>query len=246
MGKANSRRPSPALLVAVIALVAALAGSAVALPGKNKVDKNDIKKGAVTKKAIKKGAVTKKALKSGAVTEGKLADAAVTAAKIAPHEAAHLVGAPGEPAFGTGGDGDCAWRNAGAAEGVSGLAPVGFYKDQLGQVHLQGIAVGEDATGGDANCALSSTQIDDGVVFTLPAGYTPAFLQFIATAGGPAALIVPATGATFEGISLPAGSVLALESTALLEGISFEPAGSAPLKGKPARIELQALPRLAR
>ena len=35
-------RPSPALLVAVIALVAALAGSAVALPGKNKIDTNDI------------------------------------------------------------------------------------------------------------------------------------------------------------------------------------------------------------
>jgi hypothetical protein len=39
-----SHRPSPALIVALIALVAALAGSAVALPGKNKVDKNDIKK----------------------------------------------------------------------------------------------------------------------------------------------------------------------------------------------------------
>ena len=54
----EGRRPSPALLVAVIALVAALAGSAAALPGKNNVDKNDIKKNAVKKKAIAKNAVT--------------------------------------------------------------------------------------------------------------------------------------------------------------------------------------------
>ena len=246
MGRTKARRPSPALLVAVIALVAALAGSAVALPGKNQVDKNDIKKGAVTKKALKKGAVTKKAIKAGAVTEAKLGDGAVTAAKIGPHEAVHVVGAPGEPPFGTGGDGDCVWRNPGAGEGVSGLSPVGFYKDQLGQVHLQGIAVGEDATGGDATCALSPTQIDDGVVFTLPAGYTPAALQFFADGGGGGTLIVPASGGTFEGISPPAGSVVALEGTALLEGISFDPAASAPLKAKPARIDLQALRGLVR
>jgi hypothetical protein len=40
----SSRRPSPARLVAAIALVAALGGSAVALPGKNNVDKNDLQK----------------------------------------------------------------------------------------------------------------------------------------------------------------------------------------------------------
>lgn len=64
----ESRRVSPALLVAVIALVAALAGSAVALPGKNQVDKNDLKKGSVTKKALKKNAVTSKAIKNNGVT----------------------------------------------------------------------------------------------------------------------------------------------------------------------------------
>jgi hypothetical protein len=37
------RRPSPALVVAVIALVASLGGAAVALPGRNSVTSNDIK-----------------------------------------------------------------------------------------------------------------------------------------------------------------------------------------------------------
>ena len=39
----RARRPSPALIVAVIALVASLGGAAVALPGRNSVTSNDIK-----------------------------------------------------------------------------------------------------------------------------------------------------------------------------------------------------------
>jgi hypothetical protein len=45
------------MMVAFAALLAALGGSAVALPGKNKVDKNDIKKNAIGAKQIKTGAV---------------------------------------------------------------------------------------------------------------------------------------------------------------------------------------------
>ncbi len=52
-----SRLPSPAMLVAVIALVAALAGSAVALPGSNSVKSNDIKRDAVEGTDIASGAV---------------------------------------------------------------------------------------------------------------------------------------------------------------------------------------------
>jgi hypothetical protein len=78
------RRPSPALIVAVVALFAALAGGAIALPGAGTVDRNDLKRGAVTKKALKRGAVSKKALRGGAVIEPALADAAVTAPKLAP------------------------------------------------------------------------------------------------------------------------------------------------------------------
>src|SRR6476469_6885071 len=58
MSKSIRRLPSPALVVALVALVAALAGSAVALPGKNKVDKNDIRKAAVAGKQVKNDSVT--------------------------------------------------------------------------------------------------------------------------------------------------------------------------------------------
>ena len=53
----SNRLPSPAMLVAVIALVAALAGSALALPGSNSVKSNDIKRDAVKGTDIATGAV---------------------------------------------------------------------------------------------------------------------------------------------------------------------------------------------
>lgn len=53
----RKKLPSPALLVAMIALVAALAGSAIALPGSNSVKSNDIKRDAVKGSDIATGAV---------------------------------------------------------------------------------------------------------------------------------------------------------------------------------------------
>ena len=50
-------RPSPALVVAMVALIAAVSGTALALPGKNSVKSNDIAKGAVKGKDIKNEAV---------------------------------------------------------------------------------------------------------------------------------------------------------------------------------------------
>jgi hypothetical protein len=52
------RRPSPAMVVAVIALFAALTGSAVALRGHNKVKSDDIKNGQVKTQDLHKRAVT--------------------------------------------------------------------------------------------------------------------------------------------------------------------------------------------
>ncbi len=59
------------MIVAIVALVAALTGSAVALQGKNSVKSNDIAPGAVKGKDIAKKAVKSKALADGAVTAPK-------------------------------------------------------------------------------------------------------------------------------------------------------------------------------
>ena len=52
----HARRPSPATLIALVALVAALAGTANALPGSHQIDKDDLKGGSVSGAAIQQGA----------------------------------------------------------------------------------------------------------------------------------------------------------------------------------------------
>lgn len=90
------RRPSPALIVAVVALVAALAGSAVALPGKNTVKSNDIKKNAVRSSDVKNDSLKGKDIKEstlGKVPSAGTADAAGVAANLAGlHRIAQFVG----------------------------------------------------------------------------------------------------------------------------------------------------------
>lgn len=93
MSSIRKLRPSPALFVALAALVMAMSGAAVALPGKNSVQKNDIENGAVTSKKIAKGAVGSaqikgksikgNRIKDGGIKEKQLADNAVGAKKIA-------------------------------------------------------------------------------------------------------------------------------------------------------------------
>jgi hypothetical protein len=78
----SRHRPTPAMLVAIIALVLAASGAAVGLPGRGSIDRNDLRKGAVTKRAIKKGAVATGKIAGKAVTTGKIAGGAVTRGKI--------------------------------------------------------------------------------------------------------------------------------------------------------------------
>jgi len=73
------RRPSPALVVSIIALFVALGGTAWAT---HKIDSKEIKAGAVTAAKIKNGAVTKAKLANGAVSSAKIAPNSVTGKQI--------------------------------------------------------------------------------------------------------------------------------------------------------------------
>ncbi len=67
MSRERKLRPTPAMIVALIALVAAMSGAALALPGKNSVNSGDLKDGAVRSKDIKKNAVRSKQIKGRSV-----------------------------------------------------------------------------------------------------------------------------------------------------------------------------------
>lgn len=80
---ARVRRHLQSHVVAYVALFVALSGSALALPGKNSVKSNDIKRGAVKGRAIAEGAVKRAKIRDAAVTAPKLSAAAVSGAALA-------------------------------------------------------------------------------------------------------------------------------------------------------------------
>jgi hypothetical protein len=84
------RKPSPAMAVAFVALLAALSGTAVALPGRNTVDSGDLQRGAVTSPKIARGAVVTAKLRNNSVTGPKIRNGSVTGAKV---QAGTLTGA---------------------------------------------------------------------------------------------------------------------------------------------------------
>jgi len=86
MRKLVSHRPSPALVLAGLALIVAVVGTASAAPRTRTVvvvRKGQIAKGAVTAKTLANGAVHPKALASGAVGAAAIRPGAVSGAAIA-------------------------------------------------------------------------------------------------------------------------------------------------------------------
>jgi hypothetical protein len=77
------RRISPGVVLGAIALIVALSGTSIALPGTNSVDSGDIKRNAVRTSDIRNGAVSTGKLRNNAVTSPKIADNAVGPGEIA-------------------------------------------------------------------------------------------------------------------------------------------------------------------
>jgi hypothetical protein len=79
MRKFKIKRPSPALVIAILALFLATSGSAYAA---SKITTSQIKKGAITQSKIAKKAVSTSKLKTEAVGTAKLKDESVTTDKL--------------------------------------------------------------------------------------------------------------------------------------------------------------------
>jgi hypothetical protein len=146
-------------VVATLALILAIGGGsafAATQLAKNSVGPRQLKKNAVTTAKIKPGAVTSAKIKLGTLgtvptaahaTNASHADTATVASSIAPPESPRVVGTAGQPPF------VAPWKNVNDE-----FAPVSFYKDREGVVHLEGLAEGNGT---------------DVVIFTLPPGYRP-------------------------------------------------------------------------
>jgi hypothetical protein len=190
------RRPSPAMIVALIALFVSLGGTVYAA---HKISGKTIKRGSEPGNRLKKNSVTGKQVNEstlGQVREAKSAD--VAAALDAP-EGFHEVGAVGEPAFQHG----C--HNIGANNET-----VGFYKDHEQVVHLKGVYVG--CAGGDT-------------AFQLPPGYRPAggkqlsFPESQAAATGVVSVLGSGFGSDTDGSVISNAAV-----GGFLDGITFRAA----------------------
>jgi hypothetical protein len=201
------------MVVAVLALVFALAGTAWAALGKNSVGSKQLKKNAVTTAKIKKEAVNGAKVKKDSLTGTQINEAklgtvpsAQLANTIPPAEATHLIGAPGEPGFENGAS------NVGILSGIH-LNPAGFYKDHEGIVHLEG--------------AIKVPSKELKSVFTLPAGYRPpAGILELFQPIEEITVAIGGTGAGVESIDL-SGKVAAMAPGELLvlEGITFRAGG---------------------
>jgi hypothetical protein len=181
---ASRGRPSPALVVSLIALFVSISGISWAAAT---IGTNDIKNGAVTKKKLHKNAVTSKKIKDGAVNGAKVKDHSLTGADIRPPEPYHEIGAAGEPPF-----------QNGAQNFGEGFSTAGFFIDHEGIVHLKGTV----------------TATRDTVIFTLPPGYRPTQELFISTLATVSAgrLFIHPNGDIEVGGAVPTTANYALDS----------------------------------
>lgn len=218
--RAENRRPSPALVISVLALFVALGGTGYAA---SQINGKSLKNNSVPGKKLKNGSVTGGKVKSDSLTGGQINESslgtvpsstnaahATNAATLdgrsagsfatAKAEPVHIVGTPGQPQFGPG------WEKA-CCEQVPG-----FWKDPFGTVYLQGQAARASGS--------------NNVIFTLPPGFRPTensyFATYAAGGGGDMTIAVHADGdVELRGFSEPGD-----DKFLGLGGVVFRAAGS--------------------
>jgi hypothetical protein len=199
-------RPSPAMIIAIVALVLAMVGTgyaAVSLPKKS-VGTAQLKAKAVTNAKIKNGTITGKKLKLKTIgTVPNAAHASVAdLANSVPPSAIHPVGAAGEPQFLSGSS------NLGAS-GPLLLPGVSFLKDRDNIVHLEGIAnSGEGAP-------------FPGALFQLPPGFRPPSGAVVIGNTNEGTYIIAGSNVVIEGKDISGLVITEAGEPAILTGISF-------------------------
>ncbi len=160
-------RVSFANVISVLALFVALGGSAYAFHlGKNSVGSKQLKKNAVSGAKVKNNSLTGSDINEATLgivpsaaqaVQATHADNASNADALGGVAAGHYLRSPTEPVRLVGTEGNPPFEHTFTNFGP-GYAPAGFYKDQFGIVHLQGL--------------VHPPGFADSI-FTLPEGYRP-------------------------------------------------------------------------
>jgi hypothetical protein len=95
MRRIRVKRPSAGVVIAFVALVAALSGTAVALPGSNSVNSGDIKNSSITSSDVKNNSLKSTDIKNGSLVSKDFKSGQLPAGATGPAGPAGPAGAPG-------------------------------------------------------------------------------------------------------------------------------------------------------
>jgi hypothetical protein len=176
MSMPRIKRPSPATVIAIIALIVAMGGTAEAVKTHALVGKRDIAKEAVTAKALAKGAIHPKAISTGAVKEAAISRGAVGATALAAGAVTAGAMSP-----------DSITSRA--------LAPESVYGGALGAVTLHtapivdldqsaDLSTWTSSSTATASCETGERVISGGVVFTNPGNRRVGIIQSVPFVNG--------------------------------------------------------------
>lgn len=203
MKQIRAGRPSPAMIVALAALVFAMVGTgyaAISLPKKS-VGTAQLKAKAVTNTKIKNGTITGKKLKLKTIGTVPNAAHASIADTVSPN-AVHVVGAAGEPPFLSG------TTNYGSTSGLA-LPVASFLKDHDNIVHLEGVV--KAGEGGPF----------PGTLFQLPVGFRPPSGTIVLLEENEQIFIIAGSNVVIEGQDISGLILTEAGEPAILTGISF-------------------------
>ncbi|HVV91704.1 MAG TPA: hypothetical protein VHB53_14520 [Solirubrobacterales bacterium] len=243
-----ARRPSPALIVALIALVCALTGTAWAALGKNSVGTKQLKNGAVSTAKIKKEAVTAKKVKKHSLTGADInfKKLGTVPSAASATNATNAVNAQNA----TNAQNAVNAKSAGTADALSPLEAVHFVgtpgqppfvegsnlsaeeETGISGVNLRSVGFYKDHEGivHLEGVALVKHSEYFGVVFTLPPGFRPAAKTALTfpDVEEEGTIAVVGSGISYEGHDYSGDVVLVAggtEGTASLNGITFRAEG---------------------
>lgn len=172
MGDRFRRLPSPSMAVAFVALLAALGGTAVALPGSNTVTTGDIKRGAVRSSDIRNNNVSTTDIRNSTIRGKDVRNGTIRGADVGANS---LTGSDiNEGTLGTVPSASTAnsansantANSAGTAGNVAGVTPRRIlYRAATGGaaetiLSLNGLVLTASCTGGDLS-VVASTTVDD-------------------------------------------------------------------------------------